>query len=883
MDPALRSLLDAPDAERRIGSFSLLRPLGRGGHAPVWLAHEVYGQRILRAAALKLFAWDRRRDAHTRAEVVEEAQALCRVEHPNIVRFYALTIDESRGVCALAMEFVEGTSLDARLSREGALPAVDVLRIGVAIASALAAVHRVGLVHRDVKPGNVIETAGTYKLIDFGVAESRGDEARRSTQPPPEPAPRAGETTRGALSPGANGGVFGGTVGYVDPHCLATGAAATAASDLYALGATLFECLTGKLPAAAAARAGGGFSVDVLDGRHPAPPVSELAPETPLALARVIDALLAPQPAARPRSAEWVTIALDQARAELAGKRRELPLEEQGPFRGLGRFEGDDRDVYFGRTAEVAAALEVLRGRGLLTVVGASGSGKSSFARAGVLPAVADGGLGGWPAQWDVAVTSPGLDGHASLVAALEPFVPGAADLAPDALVEALVIRADDTGRGLVLLVDQLEELATVTREERRGFAVELLVRLGERALPGVRAVVAVRRDLLDAVFAFEGLGAVAARGAMFLSTLSQVAWGDVLEQSLLAYGYRLEDDALRRELLAEIGATASAMPLVQFALTQLWRERDRSRLFISRASFRAMGGIAGALDRHADATLAALRKSRPDSESTARRLLLALTTPQGTRATRTLAELRAVAGGEAEEVCAAFERERLVVRDGDGVTLAHEALLAQWGRLAAWVAEARDARLLAEELERDARTWSLDPERAPEWRRLRRLEAEELAREGAIEPSDAARAFLATARRRDRAVRVAGALLAGLIGLGSVGGGLAYVRAIEAKNAENARLVEKLAAAPDEASLRELQNEVQALRVARSEDTPPEPATTAAPAAAPATPPTPRPPSAVAARPLPARSASSPPVTPVAPAATAAPSAPPSDELPWK
>lgn len=884
MDPVLRSLFDAPEAERRIGPFVLVSALGRGGHAPVWLAHEVYGQRVLRTAAVKLFPWSERTQEDSRGGVVEEAQALCRVEHPNVVRFYSLTLDEKRGICALAMEYVEGTALDARLAERQTLPVLEALRIGVAIASALAAVHRVGLVHRDVKPGNVIESAGTYKLIDFGVAEVRpGAERARTSGTRVRAAAAFVERLRDTATEDGSlpdsRGFLGGTVGYVDPACLATGAPATAASDLYALGATLFECLTGKLPAAAAAPSGRGLSVDVLDGQRSAPSLAELAPEAPPGLVRVADALLAPRPEDRPRSAEWVAIALDQIRAELSGKRRDLPPEEAGPFRGLGRFEGDDRDVYFGRTAEIAAALEVLRGRGLLCLVGASGSGKSSFGRAGVLPALADGALGGWPTEWDVAVTAPGIDAHASLVAALEPFVPEVSRAEPEAIVRALVTRADETGRGFVLFVDQLEELATVTTLARRSFVVELLLRLGERALPGVRAVVAVRRDLLEALFAYEGLGPVLARGSLFLATLSQVAWGEVLDQALAAYGVRFEDEPLRKEVLAEIGATASAMPLVQFALTQLWRERDRDRAIIARASFRAIGGIAGALDRHADGTLAALEKALPGSEEAARKLLLSLTTAQGTRASRSLAELEARVGPKAAEVCAALERERLVVRDGDGVTLAHEALLVQWNRLAGWVADARDARLLAEELERDAQKWRVDPERAPEWRRLRRLEAEELVREGTIEPSDAARAFLAAAQRGERRSRVAMGTLAVLVVLGVAGGGLAYVRAIEAKNAENARLVEKLAAAPDEASLRELQNEVQSLRSAREQEpealrplplpapVPPPPRASAPPRVA-----TTRAPAPIVAT-----------ASPIAPTPPPSATTSPTDELPWK
>src|SRR5690242_6759764 len=161
LSPAIQRLVERPEAERRLGPFRLVEQLGHGGFAPVWLAREVYGSTDLRTAAVKLFALE----PGGRRQIVEEARSLCRVEHPNVVRFYALPIDEALGVMGLAMEHVAGASLaDRRLSPAEALAA------GIAVASALAAVHRAGLVHRDVKPANVVEAGGTYKLIDFGIA-----------------------------------------------------------------------------------------------------------------------------------------------------------------------------------------------------------------------------------------------------------------------------------------------------------------------------------------------------------------------------------------------------------------------------------------------------------------------------------------------------------------------------------------------------------------------------------------------------------------------------------------------------------------------------------------------------------------------------------------
>ena len=782
-------LLALPEHQRRLGPFVLVEQLGRGGFAPVWLAREVYGAAELRTVAVKLFPVG---GAAARARVIEEARALCRVEHPNVVRFYALPIDEARGVIGLAMEHVAGGALDRWIVARGRLPAAEALSVGIAVASALAAVHRAGLVHRDVKPANVIEAGGVFKLIDFGIAaaEEGPERARgRGVRLPdlPEEASRSRATTL-VVTAGTGDvplGVVCGTVGYIDPACLAGGERATAASDLYALGALLFECLAGRVPAAMGE--GRGLRGEVLDGRARPPPLCELAPDLAPSIGRVVDALLAPRREDRPPSAEWVAIRLDRIRADLAGALRPLPPEDVGPFRGLGRYREGDRDLYFGRAREIGAVLEVLRGRGLAAIVGPSGSGKSSLARAGALPAIAEGALGGWPAAWDAAVVEPGPDPRAALAAALAPLVPGAAELEPSALVAELAERASGEGRGIVLLVDQLEELATVSGAGGRAFLAALLAQLAEHALPGVRALVTVRRDLLDPLLGIEGLGPGLIHGSVLIEPVSELTWGVILDRALGAYGYALEDDALRDAIMAEIAATAGAMPLVQFALTELWDRRDTATKRITRRSFAELGGLPGALERHAEATLAELGEAAPGARRAAQAALLALSTPEGTRATRSLADVERAAGPLAGQVIEALERARLVVTGAEGVTLAHEALLTAWGRLRAWVEEAREERTVAAELERDAQRWRGSPELAPPWRRHRLALGLDLARRAGSPPSADALAFLAAGRRAERRARLAaaGAALAAI--LIAAGAGAGYVRAVQAGEGRDA------------------------------------------------------------------------------------------------
>jgi len=267
-----------PPKERHIGPFWLLEQLGHGSFAPVWLAHETYGQTPVRMAAVKLFALG---SVGTKGQerIVREAHALCQVEHPNVVRFYSLPIDEDAGIGGLAMEHIAGASLGKRITAQGLLDPKEVMRIGLALAAALDAVHCAGLVHRDVKPDNVVESNGVYKLIDFGIAQ--GDFiVEANTDPEPNGSDELA-TLRPVQGPS-------GTRGYVDPECF-QGLPANYSSDLFALGATLYACLTGHPP--------------VVTAEHPAP---ELDSSVPKELRKVIAELVMPARKDRPGSAALV-------------------------------------------------------------------------------------------------------------------------------------------------------------------------------------------------------------------------------------------------------------------------------------------------------------------------------------------------------------------------------------------------------------------------------------------------------------------------------------------------------------------------------------------------------------------------------------------------
>ncbi|WP_437898733.1 serine/threonine-protein kinase [Sorangium sp. So ce124] len=351
----------------RLGPFRLVRQLGSGGFAPVWLAEEVYEGRKLRDVAIKLFfvpeqlAGSPDATAAWRDTILDEAQALCRVEHPNVVRFYSFQRDDALGVVGLVMEYVAGTSLD-ELSREaGRLPERVVLEAASAVAWALSAVHTAGLVHRDVKPANVVRGSGVYKLIDFGIsggnARSWVDRGRTAPAGPPptvavdgysgtvlaeEPAGATMTLSVPVVAGGVRelGSVLAGTPGYIAPEC-AVGQSATPASDLYALGVLIFRLRTGSLPAEIERR-NGEAAHWLLVPRRPAPPLEALVPDPTAAtglLSRLTATLIALDPQSRPRHADQVARELDRILAALDPELAPAGSKEgsQPPVRGSER------------------------------------------------------------------------------------------------------------------------------------------------------------------------------------------------------------------------------------------------------------------------------------------------------------------------------------------------------------------------------------------------------------------------------------------------------------------------------------------------------------------------------------------------------------------
>ncbi len=273
-----------------LGRYQVVDVLGAGAMGTVFRG---WDPRLERPVALKTVRLDIMGEAGAKAlaeQLEREAVTLAKLNHANIVTVFDAASDGHRGY--LAMELVEGISLDRYLHQEGTLPIEQVVAVGVAIAQALGEAHRNGVVHQDIKPGNILlGKDGSIKVTDFGIAELLG---RVNEANDPD-----SEEKRDMVC---------GTPGYLAPE-VARGSASTPRSDLFSLGVVLYQCLAGKRPFT------GKTPQDVLVATvsRNVQPLHLLRPDVPPALAKIVHELLAKDPEARLGNGQAVSKALDSS------------------------------------------------------------------------------------------------------------------------------------------------------------------------------------------------------------------------------------------------------------------------------------------------------------------------------------------------------------------------------------------------------------------------------------------------------------------------------------------------------------------------------------------------------------------------------------------
>ena len=297
------------------GQLHVRGEIGRGGMGVVYLALDVPLDRLV---ALKVLPPTLAADPVTRERFVREARTAARLAHPNIVPVYRA--DAAGDTAFFAMAYVDGESLADRLRERGALPPADAVPVLRDAAYALAYAHARGVVHRDVKPENILLERATRRTLvtDFGIA-------RHADGPSTQADPATRLTQDGHLL---------GTLHYMSPEQV-SGAPVDGRSDLYALGVVAYQVLSGRLPFEGLP----AMAVLVAHATRPAPPLSTVAPDVPAALAEVVDRCLAKAPEARYATGEALADALVDALERAAADdpartdRGDLPLPPGLPAR----------------------------------------------------------------------------------------------------------------------------------------------------------------------------------------------------------------------------------------------------------------------------------------------------------------------------------------------------------------------------------------------------------------------------------------------------------------------------------------------------------------------------------------------------------------------
>ncbi|MDX1614070.1 MAG: protein kinase [Candidatus Promineifilaceae bacterium] len=706
--PAPEEIGEEDLSGRVIRGFQLGKRIGKGDFGVVYRAVQPL---VERDVAVKIILPEYADHPEFIRRFESEAQLVARLEHPYIVPLYDYWREP--GVAYLVMRLIRGGSLSAEL-RKGPLSLEAASKLLEQIGSALHLAHRSGVIHRDLKPSNILlDDDDNAYLADLGIAKNLGD-------------PNAEEPDDAVV----------GSPAYLSPEQIRA-ESVRPETDIYSLGLLTYELLTGRQAFK------GPTPVNYLQQhlKEPIPYLSQTNPELPAGLDLVLSRATAKNPLERYPDVPSFLAGLQGALSAVDGPRPRVDLIDidladiDNPFKGLRAFGEADADDFFGRDTLIQELLGRMGqisessagvGRDLarfLAVVGPSGSGKSSVVKAGLIPALRRGALPG-SERWFIVDMIPGSHPLEELEAALLRVAVEPPERLLDRLrksergllraVRELLKFAPDAE--LVLVIDQFEELFTLVEDEdaREHFLNSLVAAVLD---PGsrLRLVITLRADFIDRPLGYVDFGELVRRQTELVLPMTP----DELEQAISwpaeRHGLVVEPE-LVGTIVRDVGDQPGILPLIQYALTELFERRQGRTLTL--AAYRESGGVKGALARRAEEIYDELE---PRGQSAARQLFLRLVTlgDEATRRRVLRSELEALNHAQfvAQHspftvVIDAYARHRLLTFDREPLTraptveVAHEALLHEWGRLRGWLDESRD----------DVRTQRLLDAAAAEW-----------------------------------------------------------------------------------------------------------------------------------------------------------------------
>jgi hypothetical protein len=707
------SLTGPAGAGRSLRGYRLSEVIGSGTDSVVYRAWQ---PTLDRPVAIKIVRADLANDPTFIRRFEREAAVVARLEHPFIVPLYDYWREPGQ---AFLVSRLLPRSLAAAILDHGVWAPGRVATLVEQIGAALAVAHRAGIVHRDVKPANILlDDQGHAYLADFGIAAAyRVPEA-----------------------------VDGDSERPVDDS-------ADPKVDVEGLATVAMHVLAGSTGNLADLRSA---FVDV---------------DLP---AEVID-LLAVATAGRDTHDMTVVDFVDRFCAAVAGTiyaestPRSALVDAPNPYRGLLPFDVADEPFFVGRHGLVTEMSERWRaGERLLVLTGASGVGKSSIVRAGFLPILGRGDVDGSD-RWFIAMMTPGSDPFAALADALASLATRDDADPHRALrqVERPIAAAVQETFGaadveVILFIDQLEELYSMTpTESAQRFVSRVAEALTDDSIR-LRVVATLRADFFGRPLESDTFGPLFRRSIVPVGPLDAAGLEGAITEPAAGLGVRC-DPALVATLVADVSQNPMALPLLQLTLRDLFANRTGDEMTM--AAYDDLGGLAGALVRRGESLVAALDE---DDVVRLRRMfgqLANLDDAHGPMRRRVaLASLNEL--GVATPLVERAAESRLVVVDRDRRTRAptvevtHESVLSDWPRLAAWIEDDRHLLQQRARLAHAAEAWQRDGRDSSGLLRGRRLEAAEETADTAPLPVleqelvDASRALRDVEQHRQRARR---------------------------------------------------------------------------------------------------------------------------------
>lgn len=632
--------------------YELIKKLGKGGMGEVWHAFDM---RLRVDVALKSLRVKKNASVeHLRREVRVAREVLS----PNVCRIFDLVVVDQETEL-ISMEYIDGITLVDLLSQSGPLELLRARDIAAQFLAGLEAIHQAGLVHRDLKPENIMIThTGRVVVMDFGISQ------------------RIAHMT----------GTVAGTLPYMSPEQL-SGSQLDVRSDIFAAGIVLAEMIYTK----------GILSEKTRESIwHAARVDANRIPESPWK--QVITRAVALNRDHRFQSVGALVRALEEVTQRIQG------IEEQRPYPGLASFSTSDADYFFGRELEVETLLKKIQQYYMLAIVGPSGAGKTSFLRAGLIPAL--------PAGWCSVLTFPGDAPVLNLAQSLSRTVGDPKQFQnPDEAVGRFQ-NLRNSYQEILLIVDRFEELFTLNPLSIQSRYVEILGRLSLEA--NVRVLLSMRDDFLLHCKTHESLNPIFSELTPIVP-LTGAGLRRAVVQPALKCGYRFEDEKMVDLLLSDVENERGALPLLAFATDRLWEKRDQHNGLLTRQAYKEIGGVSGALAQYAEKILGQMSE---EQQSIVREIFRNLVTAQNTRSARDVEDLLSVFPNRvaAEEVIRILIDARLLTSfdslSNDGSTnrrrveIIHESLLTAWPRLIRWQTQDADSAQMRDQLRQATQVW---------------------------------------------------------------------------------------------------------------------------------------------------------------------------------